>query len=287
MYEDRKSNISEELMELRGKWLSETQLGEYLSNVIEHMMEIEEEWKVNGWDELDVEEVFSDKVLYSSFLLHQKYLMTGQFIEWHGVRREVIQGQTVKNVTFKEYLNLIDEKFREEYYYTPSKEKSLIGPKRSLCISKVLEFAYTWHLEKRHVFLSGLNDRTDSIWINNDRKTLSPQSMSSYVADVSYSVGQKFLTPLDFRRIFVTEIMLLEMCGKLSTLEASNFLYSVNITREIALNYYCTKNLHPVAVSVRDKLGSDDSFYAKPKLNALREVARRKSFNRFVSVRWN
>ena len=81
------------------------------------------------------EELCSLKLAFQSFILHQKCLITAQFIEWHCVRREIVLGQTTNNTTYKQYVNKIDDEERQEYYYTPSKEKSLLGPKRSLCVS--------------------------------------------------------------------------------------------------------------------------------------------------------
>ena len=43
MDEDRKNNINEISMNNKGKWLNEKQLGIYLKNVLEHILEIETE----------------------------------------------------------------------------------------------------------------------------------------------------------------------------------------------------------------------------------------------------
>lgn len=67
------------------------------------------------------------------------------------------------------------------------------------------------------------------------------------------------------------------MCGKLSTLQADNFLYSINTTRDIACHYYCARDLQPVAVAVRDSFISDNSFYANKDLNEVRKKAQEKS----------
>ena len=65
--------------------------------------------------------------------------------------------------------------------------------------------------------------------------------------------------------------MLLDQAlGKTDDREVNNFLAVLNTTQAIANQYYRIRDFWQVAVQVRDKYRSEDSFYATPELNTTR-----------------
>lgn len=83
--------------------------------------------------------ITDEKERFEQFILHQKCLLAAQFIDWHGVRREIVSLESITNIEMQDYEFITQQgniETRREYTYNPPIEKSNHGPTRSLCVSK-------------------------------------------------------------------------------------------------------------------------------------------------------
>ena len=100
--EDRRGNINEDNQRKRGKWLEED-LSEIWLSLLTRLSELESSYPIDG------ESIPPKKIFYE----HQRYLMTILFMEWCGVRRELVAMQSTENLSMKD----------EQFIYKPPPEK--------------------------------------------------------------------------------------------------------------------------------------------------------------------
>lgn len=87
--EDRRNNINEENQRRRRKWM-EDDLSTIWEGLLTSLMSMEERFPMDG-DDIPLKEMFYE---------HQRDLIAVLFMEWCGVRREIISMQTTSNLRF-------------------------------------------------------------------------------------------------------------------------------------------------------------------------------------------
>ena len=75
-----------------------------------------------------------------------------------------------------------------------------------------MEHSFKWHLQHRENYLA--DNSYKSVWINAYGKPLQSASITNYVKSTIFEVLNKFTTPVDFRRIYISKELLDEALEK-------------------------------------------------------------------------
>ena len=152
-----------------------------------------------------------------------------------------------------------------------------------------MEFAFKWHYTRRLQYAD--KTKVAALWINNYKTALNPTSVTSYVTDACFLVSDKFISPIDLRRIFTysqdikfkltifyrSQMLMDYLLGKITENQYNSYLISINTTKQIAQEFYSIRNFQTVGVTTRDALSGENSFYATSSLNKVRKIAQERS----------
>lgn len=121
-----------------------------------------------------------------------------------------------------------------------------------------------------------------AIWITSQGCAADAHSITNYVKLICFNYKGIFLTPIDFRRIIISQNVMDFMLGKITQQDLENLTVMCNTTTKTAKEYYNIRDMEPIAEQVMNRRMEANSTFMNPQLrgtiNRMRERSKTVKF---------